>query len=850
MLTGTTLQLYRANKAMSGPEDVHQRARRPVSIPFSPASSSSDVLSTTPSIRQAPVQTGSFETSSLLPSSSSSIAQNTLPGSRNRSRSRSRTTARSGSGAGPGATTEQPELSQLQEDYQRHYVQQLLYNQQFRQLHTSSNQLLTLNSSMPSYVVNTNYPNEMPDSNYGIASATSALLPGMNASERNIGRQTLQQTQPDGLSSTKDASTCPYGCCNTPSISEHLFLKGLVRGDHYDVIIRAFGKKYKLHKLFLDRSPYFRSLFSWSSNMKSFAGPGLDSEESDSDSNSSVSDTGLEKNPTRATKVDSDYRKVYDLPFEEDNGPPDSLSLNCKQKSFELAISRLYGAVNLKEEYKIPYNMIEIGQYLALSDIVCTATDYIVKNMNISNLAENLRFAITSDYGSASQRIIENGKGILCSNGWEQGPDAWDGIPTTIAAEVLGEDYFFVPTEWDRCIFIIKLIERRLESSNLEDEIENVTPLKEVLNEKIHYCHIPPDQLQELEELCDINGETYIDPHVLHSALWQAVQLETLISRAQDSPHLDSVITCPTQPSTNHKWFKVPSKDETLSGLPKELNVLLSQSLSASAVNQLNSDDSKTTQGETNTSKTDEKMFVWTKIPPFRFSISFANVSELSTDKRVYGKTFWYAGSYWNLYLQKSHIQSKNSYQVGVYLHRAHNGSSNSSSKSGLINPDVYANNVNYRSLPKKYNRKEKILSYQTVPVDRSEANSSELYGNRSNESTLESLGMNMLDLSISDDSRPSAGSYDRISKLSKRKSNSMINYEDQRNAIKVYFIIFTPSRRAMPTITSFLSVPNDFSKSQSWGWKSNNMCVFNEDGTFAEGQDSNLKFMILLGNV
>lgn len=832
---------------MSAFEDVQPAGHRSVSPSFSPSSSSSDVLNGTPSTRrlqaqapthiqrvsETPVQLGS---TILLPSSSPSIAQNTLPGSRE---DRSR---------GGRTGTAEPEISQLQQHYQRHYLQQLLYNQQFQQLHTSSSQLLTLSNSMPShYNINGGYSGEMSgNSPYGIP---MALVPSLNITEKNNGKQ-QQTAQHDMVHSTNDVSTCPYGCCHTPSISEHLFLNGLVRGDHYDVIIRAFGKKYKLHKLFLDRSPYFRSLFSWSTSMKSHAntsGNSSSGSESDPESDSNGSDRGKS---SRGTKTDSDYRKVYDLRFEEDGVLSDSTSLSCKQKSFELAISRLYGAVNLKEECKIPYNMIEIGQYLALSDIVCTATDYIVKNMSILNLAENLSFAIACEYGSASQRIIENGKGILCANGWEQGPDAWDGIPTTIAAEVLGEDYFFVPTEWDRCIFIIKLIERRLESSCLEEEIDNVAPLKKVLNEKIHYCHIPPDQLQELEELCDINGENYIKPHVLHSALWQAVQLETLISRAQDSPHLDNVITCPSSPSKNHKWFKVPSKDETLSGLPKELDVLLSQSLSATAVNQLNSDDSKTTQGENNSFDTDEKMFVWTKIPPFRFSISFANVSELSTDKRVYGKTFWYAGSYWNLYLQKSHIQSKNSYQVGVYLHRAHNGSSNSSSKSGLINPDIYANNVNYKLSPKKYQRQEKILSYQTVPIERTEPSSSELYGNRSNESTLESLGMNMIDLSVSDDSKPTVASYDRTTKAMKRKSNGMISYEDQRNAIKVYFIIFTPSRRAMPTITSFLSVPNDFSKSQSWGWKSNNMCVFNEDGTFAEGQDSNLKFMILLGNV
>ncbi|TID30352.1 hypothetical protein CANINC_001054 [Pichia inconspicua] len=640
---------------------------------------------------------------------------------------------------------------------------------------------------------------------------------------------------------SKDLSTCPYGCCSTPSLPEYLFMNGLLKGEHYDVVIQAFGKKYKLHRLLLDRSPYFNSLFSWSSNTRigRSSRNQLSSEvlysENSYHSDSSDSDDELEEQTS--------YRKVYDLSFDTDDDPSSTSFLNRK-KSFELAISRLYGASNLKEEFKIPYEMIEMGQYLAIPDIVCASTDFIVRNMDMYNLAENLRFAINSDFGSASQRIIENGKGILCSNGWEFGPAAWDGIPTTIIAQTVGEDYFFVPTEWDRCIFIIKLIERRLESHSTfeNNENESVLPLKGVLNEKIHYCHMSPDKLQQLENFKDINGDNYIEPHVLHTALWQAVKLETMVTRAVNKPNLDSIECASTPPSKNHKWFRIPTKDETLSGLPKELDYLLRQSLSTT-INHGIDTEKKSTQGQRSTINGSERVYNWTKIPPFRFSISFANVSELEVDKRVYGKTFWYAGSYWNLYLQKSYIASKSSYQIGVYLHRAHSGSTNANTKSGLVNPEIFSNNVNYTSLPKKYNNRNREVSFMDTytPIN------NDMTQGSVSESVMENLGTDLDELSLSSE-RSSHTDSPSLSK--KSRSQSVINYEDHRNAIKVYFIIFTPSRRSAPTITSFLSVPNDFSKSQSWGWKSNNMCVFKEDGKFADGQDPNLKFMILLGNI
>lgn len=710
-------------------------------------------------------------------------------------------------------------------------------------------------SSQTSNISTTNIPSLLQNISL-LQTFDQAPLNTANNSNPNINNNTNISFTPDftnqpkiiPMSNSPDKSNtfttlnanqiCPYGCCNTANIPDYLFLNGLIKGNHHDVVIKAFGKKYKLHKLFLDRSPYFKSLFSWSSETAW--------------SNNLDSDSDLDS--TKEFENNDNYRKIYNLPFEEDQILNNKISPESKQKSFELSISRLYGAINLKEEYKIPYNMIEMGQYLAINEVVCTATEYIIKNMNMSNLAENLRFAITCDYGVASQRIIENGKGILCSDGWENGPQAWDGIPTSVIADVVGEDYFFVPSEWERCIFIIKLIERRLENFSADD----IKPLTNVLNEKIYYCHMPPEKLQELEDFYDINGNPYIDSHVLHSALWQAVQLETLITRADNSSHLDNMITSPVPPSLKNKWFKVPSKDETLSGLPKELNSLLNQSLSTTVTNKLNPDDSKTTQGDSIPSK-DDILYNWTKIPPFRFSIAFSNVSELTIDKRVYGKTFWYAGSYWNLYLQKSHLSSKNSYQVGVYLHRAHSGISNSSSKSGLINPDIYSNSINYQSIPKKYPRKDNSLLSRHISFESNVPKGNEFTeSNNFNESSeIDNLGMHMVDLSISDEQRSTQLPSTSVSKNPSKSKNkesikkeSIINYEDQRNAIKVYFVIFTPSRRSAPTITSFLSVPNDFSRSQSWGWKSNNMCVFNEDGTFAEGQDPNLKFMILLGNV
>ncbi len=55
--------------------------------------------------------------------------------------------------------------------------------------------------------------------------------------------------------------------------------------------------------------------------------------------------------------------------------------------------------------------------------------------------------------------------------------------------------------------------------------------------------------------------------------------------------------------------------------------------------------------------------------PPFRFSAEFPNPRFLKEKKRVYSRTVSYAGSLWNIYIQK--VRSAKNVQLGVYLHRA-----------------------------------------------------------------------------------------------------------------------------------------------------------------------------------
>lgn len=559
--------------------------------------------------------------------------------------------------------------------------------------------------------------------------------------------------------STGDGDNCPYGCCEKESLGEFILKRGFFEGACSDVTIKAFGQDYKLHRLILDRSGYFSSLFT---------GPWKDMS-----------------------------NNVHELIFDDEN---------ITQESFELAIAKLYGGFKAKSELQHCLSMIAIGQYLDIPDIVCTSTDFIIKSLNINNISKFADFALKNNYGKASERIIESIKGFLCIDGWQTSLKVWEKLPSVIIGSVVGLDSFFIPSEWDRVLFILKLIERKqhyLKNLNNDLTIDEINleldPIFFTLNNNVYFCHLTAEQLHKLESMTD-----YIDPTRLRDALWLRIALHKKISKINEkSSELGLVTTSNTPPNNIDSWF-VPTKDETLYGTPEQLNNLIT-----------NNNNSKNNRNE---------VFKITNIPPFRFSIAFSQVSELQPEKRVYAKTLWHAGSYWNLYIQK--IKTRKGYQMGVYIHRA---SSSAPSKTGILNKDV---------LKKSSNEFNGFYGVNEVNDLANEINTLSV-----------SDSINSLPNDDDDDEADINEHDEEFDGEAEDDDDEFLKYEDKRIKTAAYYIIYTPSRKIKTSLTCFISTPDLFNKSQSWGWKSNSMCSFNEDGTLSDGKDKLLKFMVVLGN-
>jgi hypothetical protein len=284
-------------------------------------------------------------------------------------------------------------------------------------------------------------------------------------------------------------------------IEDHLYQRGFINGVCSDISINAFGKSYALHRIILDRSPFFSSLF---------AGPWRDSD-----------------------------TPVLNLDFSDPN---------ITQPAFDIALQRLYGHVMVPDD-DVVANLLATGAYLDLQDLVeeCLAT--LLRTLNPQNVSKRYGFARGKQYyGEASEKLAEACYMLLYHAGSSMSLDQWDGISNEIAAEVISGDAFWVEGEYERYCFARDCIKRRRSQGS-----EDIQVLEQILTTGIHYLHLPFEILQLILSDTTEDGKPVVPPGVIYHALWQQMNLRQLIISAD-----------PANPSLNlaaDDGWSVPSKD-------------------------------------------------------------------------------------------------------------------------------------------------------------------------------------------------------------------------------------------------------------------------------------------------
>ncbi|KAI8098720.1 uncharacterized protein BX664DRAFT_319412 [Halteromyces radiatus] len=326
------------------------------------------------------------------------------------------------------------------------------------------------------------------------------------------------------------------------------------------------------------------------------------------------------------------------------------------------------------------------------------------------------------------------------------------------------------------------------------DDIQSVlVEYNEIISNCIYFMHMTFEQLNSIRK--DINpftGEAMVPDTILKDALWNQVQMRSRIETAKEHDKmLDMTTTIP--PDTNrtqnqHTQYPIPT-DDSISYTGETAKSYITANRQPR--NKVHMKDQPTEYQTTNPQEPSKSISTasptvdttqYSQYPPFRFSVEFKDVANLKRNVRIYSKTVFYAGSNWNMYIQKTKSQRKEIPQLGVYLHRQ--------SVSSEMNHHQRPHHLHHYQHHQQQNNDTSLSD----PPMTSSAPHQESLTNR----------------------------YQDI--LSDQASFS--RFSDHRRVTKTWFKIFCPSRAPKHALTLFQSSPDDFSVLQSWGWRSTILCA------------------------
>jgi hypothetical protein len=698
----------------------------------------------------------------------------------------------------------------------------------------------------------------------------------------------------------------------------------------------VFGHRYNLHRLILDRAPFFTS---------ALTEPWLES-------------------------------KSKEIVLH-----PEEIDTNITQKAFELALKRLYGCDISEDEDTEAVGLFATGCWLELQDLVNSAIESILRQMSPETLTPIIQTVTNNYYGRAGERILASAKAMLCRDGWEMALRFWDGIPGEIVREIVGGDGFYINGEWERWILTRRLLDRRLKQMAIEcglvdqgnrakirapDSLSlnairfdtvyrknaittggtkspqsqhdrwislythpDIEPLLVLLDEGIHYIHLEFERLQYIRQARDAFGMPILPERVISNSLWQQMELRQKVVNARDSDlelglsqpadslHQTRVSTDEANSSSNegskgkHKvidqtvatddddefdsgsWdanaqprkFWIPNTDcnivmggnaepvittsttSTFIRLASRMSATLdpgdvlwatdfaaSPSTNIEGLNRPTTPARPLSSGEAE--PTQPKPITYSRFPPFRFAAEFPNPKSLKEKKRVYSRTVFYAGSYWNIYIQK--VRSAKNPQLGVYLHRAKErdysdaeilsmsmaagGNEHGSDRLELLQREVFLRNQDRLGRGLYARHSDVGTRPHTTETDdgsmaafrrRTYADGNNIFDpsytaydsedSDSNSPPSTPPGFPPLNSSLTH--FPPPGPSQTQQRASTKRAPALPLYTDARPTIKAYFKIYSPSKGGR-LLSVYESAPDKFDFSQSWGWKSSTLML------------------------
>ncbi|KAL6616656.1 hypothetical protein ACP70R_038926 [Stipagrostis hirtigluma subsp. patula] len=190
--------------------------------------------------------------------------------------------------------------------------------------------------------------------------------------------------------------------CNLAALCDHVQAEGFGSGAFSDVVVEAMGATYRLHRLILSRSSYFRNMLH---------GPWREA--------------GA---PTVVLHIDDD---------------------NVDSEAITIALAYLYGQPPKLNDNNA-FRVLAAASFLDLQDLCTICTDYIISELWTSNFLQYQLFAESQDYGSHGERVRNACWGYLCQSATLELREVLPKLSSQTLHSLLTSDELWVPNEEKR----------------------------------------------------------------------------------------------------------------------------------------------------------------------------------------------------------------------------------------------------------------------------------------------------------------------------------------------------------------------------------------------------------------
>ena len=281
------------------------------------------------------------------------------------------------------------------------------------------------------------------------------------------------------------------------------------------------------------------------------------------------------------------FSTAFSEPWTESNAKeltlyPQDVDSNITQESFEKTLHCIYGKTITANTQEKAAGILATACWLELKGLIACSTTWMLRFLNPATISWPIRLVTENYYGSPGQVILTAAKAVLCRDGWEMPMEYWDNVPGDIVREVVSSDGFFVDGEWSRWLFARRLFNRRLKMQAITCNLINphssgkmrvpdlsrfksfkfdswlrkdvsslseasqqsrewlslyshpdIEPLLYLLEDGIHYIHLSYEQLQYIRASRDFLDLPLVSEKAVTNALWSAMELRQTIQNAK-----------------------------------------------------------------------------------------------------------------------------------------------------------------------------------------------------------------------------------------------------------------------------------------------------------------------------